>query len=286
MSETTEHDAPEIVGRLEAFLSTRLGGGRTVRVVDHTPITGGYSRAMARFTVEYEGGREGFVIRADPPPGQSILDTDRTVEWTMLSCLCADGSIAMPAARWFDPTGEHLGSPAIILDLVDGEGLATLVASRPESHPSYVAGLAGSLATVHAFDTAALPPSVARPTSWDEYIDGCIEQWREAEAAHAERDPFMRLVAAWLDANRPPPAPLTLVHGDFQVANVLVERADGRFLLIDWELTHIGDPREVPRADRMVGGRRQPGDRCLLHGACLDERVPQRDSPDGADDPW
>jgi hypothetical protein len=33
------------------------------------------------------------------------------------------------------------------------------------------------------------------------------------------------------------------VHGDFQIANVLV-RPDGSFLLVDWELAHIGDPRE------------------------------------------
>jgi aminoglycoside phosphotransferase (APT) family kinase protein len=199
---------------------------------------------MARFTVEHVGGPSRFVLRADPPPGQSILDTDRSVEWAMLSCLCEEGSIPMPAARWFDPTGDDLGSPAIVLDQVDGEGLAALIHSNPQDHGSYVQRLAGALAAVHGFDTERLPATVTRPTSWDDYIDGCIAQWRDAEAVHVEHEPFLRLVAAWLDANRPPPAPLRLVHGDFQAPNVLVQRSDGRFLLIDWELTHIGDPRE------------------------------------------
>jgi aminoglycoside phosphotransferase (APT) family kinase protein len=46
-----------------------------------------------------------------------------------------------------------------------------------------------------------------------------------------------------LDRNRPAPAPLGLVHGDFQSTNVLVT-ADGRLVALDWELPHIGDPRE------------------------------------------
>ena len=37
--------------------------------------------------------------------------------------------------------------------------------------------------------------------------------------------------------------PLGLVHGDFQVANVLLGN-DGNDVLVDWELAHIGDPRE------------------------------------------
>ena len=37
--------------------------------------------------------------------------------------------------------------------------------------------------------------------------------------------------------------PLGLVHGDFQIANLLIDR-DDNWLVIDWELTHVGDPRE------------------------------------------
>ncbi len=244
MSSQVDDATQAAVARLEAFLATRDGGAGPLRVVDYVPITGGYSRAMSRFTVEDERGRRGYVMRADPPPGTSILDTDRTVEWTILSSLCASGSIPIPAARWFDETGDELGSPAIIIDLVDGHGLPALIAERPGDHAAFVARLADAVATVHAYDTASLPSLMDRPTDWNAYLDGCIRQWVDAEAAHAEREPFMRLVAAWLDANRPPPAPLTLVHGDFQAPNVLVEAADGRFLLIDWELTHIGDPRE------------------------------------------
>ena len=55
--------------------------------------------------------------------------------------------------------------------------------------------------------------------------------------------PVLRYVAAWLDAHRPPPLPLCLVHSDFQPANIMVD-GSGQHLLVDWELAHIGDPRE------------------------------------------
>jgi aminoglycoside phosphotransferase (APT) family kinase protein len=52
----------------------------------------------------------------------------------------------------------------------------------------------------------------------------------------------LRYLAEWLDAHRPPPVPLTLIHGDFQSANLLVD--DDGFVMLDWELAQIGDPRE------------------------------------------
>ena len=64
-----------------------------------------------------------FILRADPPPGQSIIETDRTTEWHVLNAVAAEGGIALPRACWFDEAGEELGSPAIILELIEGETL-------------------------------------------------------------------------------------------------------------------------------------------------------------------
>jgi aminoglycoside phosphotransferase (APT) family kinase protein len=96
---------------------------------------------------------------------------------------------------------------------------------------------------VHAADVSVLPARLARPSSWDSYLDARIRSWRDYEAGHVECEEFMRLAAAWLDANRPPPAPMGLVHGDYQISNVLVSPG-GSLSLVDWELTSIGDPRE------------------------------------------
>ena len=82
------------------------------------------------------------------------------------------------------------------------------------------------------------------PASWDDYIDARIQYWVDAEKAHVDRDPFMRLIASYLRTHRPPPVPLGLVHGDFQVANVLLgndrQRRHHRL-----GAAHIGDPRRT-----------------------------------------
>jgi aminoglycoside phosphotransferase (APT) family kinase protein len=234
--------ADEIVERIEVFLSTRWGGEGAPGVRDYTPITGGYSRAMSRFRTK--DGR-GFVMRADPPPGQSILDTDRTREWTLLCALWESGQVPIPQPLWFDETGEELGSPAFISAQLEGDSLHVLAnKGDEESNRAYVPDIAALAANLRHFDVSKLPDHIERPASWDAYIDGFIQTWRDAEAANAEHEPFLRSIAAWLEAHKPPPAPLTLVHGDFQGTNIFVESDTGTYHLLDWELARVGDPRE------------------------------------------
>ena len=154
--------------------------------------------------------------------------------------------------------------------------------------------LAEAAASFHTIPIDELPASIVRPESYDAYLDarGSTSGARPT-ATTASADPFLRYVAAWLDAHRPPPVPLTLIHGDFQSANLLVDD-DGHLVILDWELAQIGDPREdlgyfkavaqaappdliehdlerllrpLPRADgpRRVAG--EPGGHQLLPGA-------------------
>ena len=78
----------------------------------------------------------GYIVRQDPPPGQAIIDTDRATEWEVLSTLHQSGRIPMPAPLWFDPTGEELGSPGIVIEMFDGEAL---VSARPQVRPERAA---------------------------------------------------------------------------------------------------------------------------------------------------
>lgn len=214
-------------------------------VSDYSEITGGYSRYMARFTATNGTESEEFILRADPPPGQSILDTDRTAEWNLVQAVMADGGVTVPKGLWFDETGDEIGSQAIIFEKISGDTLYVRTQEGEiDSHLHFTDPLADLAASVHAVDTASLPEEMVRPTSWSSYIDGNIARWAEAEGEHTESDPFMRVVAAWLDANRPPEAPLSLVHGDLQAPNILLHEDTGEFHLLDWELSRIGDPRE------------------------------------------
>jgi aminoglycoside phosphotransferase (APT) family kinase protein len=229
---------------LEAFLERQDPTLTGAVVTDFTPITGGYSRLMARFRVEHNGASRSLIFRGDPPPGQSMFDSDREYEWQLLSALTRAGTVPMPSARYYDPDGSSLGTRAIILDCVDGPSLVVQLAGAGDADQRAAAEKFCTVAAaIHQSDTSVLPESVARPGSWDDYISSQIAMWADGERQLEVSEPFMRYVGAWLDTHRPPPAPLGLVHGDFQVGNILVP-PDGAYQVVDWEFAHIGDPRE------------------------------------------
>ena len=238
--------------RLEAFLAS-VDGTRTATVNRYALMTGGYSRVMARADVQWSDGvAETLVLRGDPPPDKAMLITDRDTEWAVLQSLSSVTSVPMPAARYYDSTGEHLTTKAIVLDFCAGPSMQSklneLFASGvPVDDPQMLAhrdAFVDTLATVTGVDVGLLPVNLARPPSWDAYISSVNQSWAEAEKAMVESSPIMRYLGAWLDAHRPPPMPLVLQHGDLQPANILLDPTDGSHRLIDWEYAHIGDPRE------------------------------------------
>ncbi len=243
MEEPMEADDTDVQTRLQAFFGRRNESG-SARVVAYDPITGGYSRETARVWVEDSTGIHGYVVRSDPASGNSVLQTDRTEEWALLCALGKDGSVPVPAPLWFDADGSELGTRAIVMELIDGPSLLSVVRDEdPAQQLQLALPIADVVAAIHRFDVAALPAHLPVPASWDDYIDTCVRRWREAEQVHVERDPVFRLIACWLEANKPAPVPLGLVHGDFHPANLIVD-PDGCYQVVDWEVAHVGDPRE------------------------------------------
>jgi len=55
--------------------------------------------------------------------------------------------------------------------------------------------------------------------------------------------PALEIGLRWLTENEPAPTQDTLVHGDFRTGNLMISR-QGLTGVLDWELTHRGDPRQ------------------------------------------
>ena len=229
-------------GRLAAFLREH-GEPEDTEVVDLTEITGGYSLLTMKFVARTATGERPLVLRANRPADAAINQTDRAREWDVLRHLTARGDVPMPAAHSADPTGDRLGVPAIVLEFLDGPQLTTrIAAAEPDELETLTDQLAVAAAQIHRVPVASLPECLERPESWDSYIDERIALWRQVEAEHCERDPFIRWMATWMDHHRPSPVPLTLVHGEFQAGNLMFDAA-GELNVIDWEWAQIGDPR-------------------------------------------
>ena len=109
--------------RLERFLAAvapELGA----TVVSYTPISGGYSRVTAVAEIRTaDGAQRKLILRSDPPGGVGVFDSDRDEEWELLRALAAVDTLQIPTPRWYDATGEHLGTKTIVMDHVEGTPL-------------------------------------------------------------------------------------------------------------------------------------------------------------------
>jgi aminoglycoside phosphotransferase (APT) family kinase protein len=228
--------------RLERFLA-EVEPDLKATVVAYRPISGGYSRVTAMAEIRAaDGSEQKLIVRSDPPSGQGVFMSDRDREWELLQALWEAGTIEIPRPRWYDGTGELMGSKTIIMDHVTGTPLQLTLG------PDADVGAARTIflevaAALQRTPIDSMPAVMEHPTDWDSYLDGAIDIYSRAERELADSSPIVRYVSAWLRANRPPPVPLGVVHGDFQPGNVLIAD-DHPPVVIDWEFTRIGDPRE------------------------------------------
>ena len=228
--------------RLERFLAT-VAPELAATVVSHNPISGGYSRETALAEIRCgDGTQQKLVLRADPPEGQGVFASDRDREWHLLQALWELDTIHIPRPRWYDSTGDLLGSKTIVMDHVGGTPLQLTLGPDVDIAPARTVFLEVAAALLRT-PPAALPDDLEHPTDWDSYIDGAIDIYTRAERELEDSSPIIRFVSAWLRANRPPPVQLAVVHGDFQPGNILIAE-DHPPIVIDWEFTRIGDPRE------------------------------------------
>ena len=216
-------------------------GGGTVTA--YRPISGGYSRLSALATVQWpDGSQESFVLRSDPPPDTGVFVSERDAEWQLLRAIAGKLAICTPTPRWYDATGEHLGAKCLVVDFFQGRPLSD-IAQSPAELPRAAGIFVDTLAEVHRTPLDVLPSELERPADWESYIEELVEHLSRLDSTVADSNPALHYAAAQLRAHRPPPVPLTFVHGDAQPANILVPD-QGPVLMIDWEFGRIGDPRE------------------------------------------
>jgi aminoglycoside phosphotransferase (APT) family kinase protein len=103
--------------------------------------------------------------------------------------------------------------------------------------------LVDALAAFHAVDYAALGlGDLGKPEGFVErQIEGWYRRWGAARTADL---PDMDRVYAWLRANVPPSAAVSLVHNDYKLDNVMLAADDpSRIVAIfDWDMCTLGDP--------------------------------------------
>src|SRR5947209_7738568 len=99
-----------------------------------------------------------------------------------------------------------------------------------------------TLARLHRYEPAAI--GLGDYGKGENYVARQVDRWsRQYRASETEKIDEMEQLMAWLPANLPPAAPVRLVHGDYRLDNMILDRHEPRVLaVLDWELSTLGDP--------------------------------------------
>jgi aminoglycoside phosphotransferase (APT) family kinase protein len=185
--------------------------------------------------------RETFSLRT-PAHGELVAQLERhraigTDQPPQAALLQAAALAGVPVARVVAHGRDDsvLGDSWTVLEALVGttDPKEILAGEDVAQASALIDGIAAALAAVHRMPAdPALAPAVDDP----------LEQLRRLYDSLGEPHPTFELAFRALGEARPS-ARRTLVHGDFRMGNLMI---DGRGVtgVLDWELTHLGDPLE------------------------------------------
>ncbi len=226
---------------LESALRKAAGG--EVSITRAVPLAGGASMETWAIDATVDGRTERLVLRRDMAVNMYAGALSRRQEFALLTAAHGAG-VTVPRPRWcYD--GDADTRPFFVMDRVEGESVGRRVVKLPEleaARQGLAREMGRQLARIHGIARDALP-TLPAPT---ENVSACDEALRATRAIAdglARHNPVWTYALRWLAARTPTARPLTLVHGDFRVGNLLVS-PHGLTAVIDWEFSHLGDPHE------------------------------------------
>ncbi len=194
-------------------------------------------------TYELTTPTKAYVLRRKPPgvllPSAHAVDR----EFTVISALSKQGyPVARPYALCTDDA--VIGSMFYVMDRVEGRVLwdLKLPGMEPAERRAIFEAQTDALADLHRFDPAAI--GLADYGKPGNYFARQVGRWtKQYRASEIDPIPEMDRLIAFLPESLPAEGPVSIVHGDFRLDNMILaeDRAEVRAVL-DWELSTLGDP--------------------------------------------
>jgi aminoglycoside phosphotransferase (APT) family kinase protein len=226
--------------RVARFVLERVPGAAPP--VAFALISGGRSNLTYRVTA----GKHVYALRR-PPLGHVIATAhDMKREYRVLAAL-ADTAVPVPRPLALCEDASVNDAPFYVMEFRDGVVLQDRVPDGflrgPEDGRRISQALVDTLATLHAVDYRAVGlADFGRP---DGYLARQVERWsKQWEANRTAPLPEIEALLARLARALPASPPATIVHGDYRLGNMALDRNDpGRIAAIfDWEMATLGDP--------------------------------------------
>jgi aminoglycoside phosphotransferase (APT) family kinase protein len=241
-------DRDEMEERLAAFVAQRVGIERAT-VSGLRRMAGGASREIWALDVQYEkaGVRVSLPLVLRRDPAAAGVGTLRSHEFRLLRAAHAHG-VPVPRVHWFSDDSAVIGAPFFLMDRIDGETIPRRLLrddAYARARQVMIAQLSHALAAIHGIDRAAhdldfLPDPPPGESPAENELDRYEQLYR---LITPDPHPALELALRWLRERLPPGNRRVVVHGDFRIGNVIFG-PEGLRAVLDWELSHIGDPME------------------------------------------
>lgn len=250
-------DVREALGKLAVRLA-----GAGAHVVEAQRLTGGASMETWAFAIEGPKGGEELILRrrTGPYDAETSRSTSLAAETALIRAVFKSGAPVPPLIHLCDEA-DGLGE-AHVTRRIAGETLGRRIVSDAKFdavRPLLARQCGEALAKIHATP----PPADAQLKSADAAVE--LDRYEEVYRASGAERPVLEMAFQHLRKHLPPPRKPVLLHGDFRNGNLIFDPEKGLAAVLDWELSHVGDPAEdmgwictnswrFGRPDRPVGG--------------------------------
>jgi aminoglycoside phosphotransferase (APT) family kinase protein len=212
------------------------------------PLAGGTQNILLRFTRD---GNE-YVLRRAPAHTGSRGNKTMRREATILQAL-AQTDVPHPSliATCDDPA--VLGSEFYLMESVRGFNITVEMppaqAGSPSKRRQMGLSYVDAIATLGQVDYVEVGlDGFGKPEG---YLDRQVDRWQSQLEAYRQYQRWdglqdlggLAAIGTWLESSRPEPQVPGIVHGDYQLSNVLFDEETSEIAaILDWELSTIGDP--------------------------------------------
>jgi aminoglycoside phosphotransferase (APT) family kinase protein len=239
-------------------LAPKLGG---TGIEDAQRLSGGASMETWAFAVTGPAGRREMILRHRPGvfDEETSRSTSLATEAALIRAAHHAGAPVARLVRLCEPE-DGLGE-SHITERISGEALGRKIVSDPRFEgvrPRLARQCGQILARIHSIPPQGIPLKTA-----DAQVE--LDRYEAIYRSSGAERPILELAFQHLRKNLPSPMPDVLLHGDFRNGNLMIDPDKGVAAVLDWELSHLGDPAEdlswlcvnswrFGRADRPVGG--------------------------------
>ena len=196
-------------------------------------LTGGASRMTYSFDAVTGERRRPLILRVAPLEGSEYfagMELEAAAQRA-----AADAGAPVPHILVASDSTAPLGGPFLICDHIAGETIVRRIQRHLDDtgRRRLLAQCARALAAIHR----------ARPDCPSLVEQHPLAEWRQRTDDMGDTTATFEWAFDWLTEHRPQPAPNRLVHGDFRMGNLIVDRGT-LVAVLDWELVHVGDIHE------------------------------------------